>query len=223
VNVPQSGIYFQVGAITQLVVEIIDITTGEPVPLQVAGDLEISILYPDGVTYQRFNAELYTDGSDGRIVYTTQNDGGSNVDLSEAGLYSIQGYATIGGVPLPPSERSDFYVLPNNTGVEPVISGTTGLVFYDTDNVRWAMTVDTNGDLQIAAKKTGPYGFVYLDPLVLQDSDGVYWTVTINTDGEYQTEINGTFQESVQQIVLKDTNGRSWVLTISTEGVLQTS
>lgn len=71
-------------------------------------------------------------------------------------------------------------------------------------------------------RDSGPYGFLYLNPLVMQDSDGIYWTVGVNADGEIETEVGGTFQQCAEQILLNDTDGRTWPITISTEGVLPT-
>lgn len=224
-DVPESGIYVQVGAITQLVLQIIDVNTGEPVPLQTATGLQISLLYPDRITSRDLPAELYTDGSDGMIAYTTQNDGASNIDLTQNGLYYAQGFATISGTQLPPSELTDFYAKKNvsATGTPPIAYTSSALIFFDSNNVRWAMTVDTDGDISnpSVARLTGPINSLTLNQVVLQDSDGVYWTITMGTDGEYVATVGGTYAQSISTLVLLDSDDVSWVITISTAGVLE--
>lgn len=219
-DVPQSGIYYQQGAIVQLVVQLIDITTGDPVNLQTATGLVISVLYPDRSISQSFVASLYTDGSDGRITYTTKNDG-VTVDLSQVGLYQIQGSAVVGDVALPPSYESDFYVLRNTFGgITVPITTASGLVMLDIGSVRYVGTVDPSGDLTFAQQNSGPPSFVYFNTLVMKDSDGVYWTVAMGTDGVYVATPGGSFANALNYILMNDINGKTWVITISTQGVL---
>lgn len=221
-DVPDSAIYLQVGAITQLVVEIQDVNTGDPVQLQTATGMTISILYPDGTTARDLPAALYTDGSDGRIAYTTHNDGASDIDLTQWGKYRIQGWATLGGVQLPPSSRSDFYVLPNNddTGQPPIAYTSSALILFTVDDIRTAMTVDTLGDLHFTARLVGPSNSLTLSQFVLQDSDGVYWIITADGAGSYTSTPGGTFDNALEQLILLDSNSHGWIITISTAGVL---
>ena len=224
-NAPATGVYLQVGAITMLVVEFLDVNTGLPIQLQTATDLTLSILYPDGVTARDLVAELYTDGSDGMICYTTQNDGASNIDLTQVGLYLVQGFASIGGQRIPPTELTDFYCLPNvgDIGAPPLAYTSSALIFFDANNVRWAMTVGTGGALTATARLTGPSNSLTLNQVVLQDSDGVYWTITMGTDGTYVATVGGTYEQSIDNLVLLDAVSRAWVVTVSTAGVLLTA
>ncbi len=226
-DVPTSGKYFQRGAIAALVVQMIDAESvtpdnpeGDPIPLQTATGLSISILYPDGTTSQSFTAELYSDGSDGRIKYITKNDG-VTVDLSQVGLYKIQGNAVIGGVPLPPSYESDFYVLKNTFGgtVMPIATP-SGIVLFDSDTVRYVGTVNPSGELSFAQQSEGPTTYLYFNELVMKDSEGIYWTITMGTDGEYDAAPGGTFPHALNYFTLVDQNNKTWVITISTQGVL---
>jgi hypothetical protein len=101
--IPQEMQQFQYGAVVQLIVQFIDpIATAAnnnvPVPLNIAGasDLLIGLLYPDTVTSQNFDGTFLTDGTDGQIYYNTVY----NTDLSQIGLFQIQGKATLGGKPI---------------------------------------------------------------------------------------------------------------------------
>lgn len=225
VDQPVSGIYLQLGAITQLVVQLLDANSGLPIQLQVATNLTVSLLYPDRITSRDLPAALYTDGSDGMIVYTTQNDGASNIDLTQSGLYKIQGLASISGTPLPPSSESDFYVLDNvdDIGSPPLAYTSSALIFFDANNVRWAMTVSTGGAISnpSTARLTGPINSLTLNQIVLKDSDGVYWTITMGINGSYIATSGGSFNQSISNLVLLDSNDHAWVITISISGVLQ--
>lgn len=222
VDVPTSGIYFQRGAITQLVFQIIDRNTGLPVQLQTASALTISIRYPDDSTSRDFVASLYTDGSDGRIVYTTHNDGDSDIDLTQVGLYEIQGRGTIGGVQLPESSEDDFYVLANadDDGTQPVAYTSSAFVLFDENNARWAITIDTDGDLVKTKQPTGPANALTLHNLVLKDDTGIYWTVTIDATGELHIDQGGTFETAIDRITLIDSAAVTWLITVSEAGVL---
>lgn len=223
-DVPTSGIYYQEGAIVEIVLQIIDIETGLPVQLQTASALSISILYPDLVTTQTFAAFLYTDGSDGRIAYITRNDG-VNIDLNQVGLYQMQGNAFIGSVAIPPSYETDFYVLLNvfgNTNPPPA-ANQTALILYDTNNVRWAVTVDPAGALHSAATPVGPNNYLWFNLLVMKDPSGVYWQVGISTIGVIITTPGGTFPNALESFLLIDANNKSWVVTITELGVLITA
>jgi hypothetical protein len=219
-DVPQSGVYYQLGAIVSIVVQLIDQQTGLPIQLQTATGMTISLLYPDGVTSQTFTASLYSDGSDGNIVYTTRNVM-STVDLSQNGLYQMQGSATVNGVQLPPSYATDFYVLKNVSGLPtPPIFNSTGLVMFDSSSIRWVVTVNTSGDFVFTQQSFGPADFLYFNTLVLQDTDGVYWTVTMNTNGTFKTVAGGSFTHALPSIILTDSSNTSWVVTVTTAGVL---
>ncbi len=101
--IPQAQQQFQYGAVVQLIVQFIDpvataANNGSPVPLNIAGanDLLVCLLYPDTVTSHNFAGTFLTDGSDGQIYYNTVY----NTDLSQLGLFQIQGKATLGGKPI---------------------------------------------------------------------------------------------------------------------------
>lgn len=219
-DVPQSGIYYQQGAIVEIVVQLIDVATGLPIQLQAASGMTISLLYPDGISAQNFNANLYTDGSDGRISFITRNNV-STIDLSQVGLYQMQGSAIIAGTQLPESYSTDFYVLRNVMGVSPTPRfNSSALVMFDPNSVRWAVTVNTSGSFVFTPQATGPTTFLFFNTLVLQDTNGVYWTVTMNTNGSFNAVMGGSFAHALQSFILNDSSGRSWVVTISTNGVL---
>ena len=220
-DIPQSGVYIQQGAVFQLVAQILDYSTGLPVQLQTAAGLSITVSYPDAVTSQTFTASLYTDGSDGMIVYTTKNNG-TTVDLLEQGLYHFQGNAVINGVQMPPSYADDFYVLPNLTGnpSPPQVFGSSALILFDPNGIRWALTVSPSGLNPPAATPSGPASFLMFNNLTMVDSDGIFWSVKISITGVIQTVIVGQTTGALEEFILTDTNGRSWVITISTSGVI---
>lgn len=219
-DVPNSGVYFQQGSIVRLVVEIVDVETGLPVQLQTATGLSISLLYPDNIVSQTFAAQLYTDGSDGKIMYITRNNG-LTVDLSQVGLYQMQGNYTIGGVVQPPSYFTDFYVLRNAIGISsPPIFNSLAMLFYDDSGVRWALTVDSSGDQHIALQPTLPASFIYFQNLVMKDPAGLYWQSSISITGDLTWTPGGSFTQALESFSLTDTNGTSWLFTISEEGVL---
>lgn len=220
-DVPVSGVYYQQGAIVQIIVQLVDIVTGEPVQLQTATGLTISIKYPDLTTWQTFNAQLYTDGSDGRIYYITKNDG-TTIDLSQAGLYQVQGQAVIGGVSIPQSLTTDFYVLENVFGGSTMpLTTPSAMILYDSSNVRWAGTVDPSGVISWAALPSGPAGYLQFNSIVMKDGNGVYWTQTIDTDGVVTPAMAGTFPEALAFFFLTDVNGKTWKITANEAGVLE--
>lgn len=223
-DVPQSGIYFQNGAIVQLVVQILDINTGLPVQLQTATALTISLLYPDTLTSQVFPATLYTDGSDGMIVYTTVNNG-TQIDLSQVGLYHMQGSAVQGGVQLPPSYETDFYVLPNVFGGNGMIQYTpSAIILFDNAGTRWVGIVPpSGGSLVWTAQQTGPSSFLQFNQLVMKDDSGVYWTQSISTLGVVTATAGGTFPDAVNSFLMSDINGKTWIITVTEAGTMVAS
>lgn len=220
-DVPISGVYVQEGAVFQLVAQLIDFTTGLPIPLQGATSLSISVLYPDGVTTQTFPAQLYTDGSDGAIVYTTRNDG-ATIDLAQIGLYHFQGNAVIGSTPLPPSYQSDFYALPNVLGGSNMnIATPTGIVLFDSSNVRWVGTVSpSGGPLTWVSQISGPDKFLQFTTLILRDDLGIYWTFSISTHGVLSSVSGGVFANSIDAFTLADINGKTWIIKASEAGAM---
>lgn len=219
-DVPDSGVYIQRGAIFQIVAQLLDYATGEPIQLQTASGLSISILYPDLVTTQTFAAQLYTDGSDGMIVYTTQNDG-ATIDLSQVGLYKFQGNAVVGGINLPPSYESDFYVLPNVIGGPAMnIVTPTAVIMFDGANVRWAGMVNPSGALSFAALISGPTTFLQLNNLVMKDSNGVYHQFSISTLGVVSSVPGGSFADSIDFFTIADINNKTWIVKCTTAGAL---
>jgi hypothetical protein len=225
-DIPQSGIYLQRGSIVQLVVQLIDQNTGLPLQLQTATGLAIHLLYPDLGTTLDVTAKLYTDGSDGRIYYNTVNTS-NQVDLSQVGLYQMQGSAVMGGIQQPPSQETDFYVLPNvdDAGNPPNAYTAQAFILFDSSNVRWAITVTatTPGTFVATAQPTGPANAVTFNPLVLKDANGVYWTITITTQGVLGATAGGLFSQAVDQLTVIDALGNSHVITVSTTGVLTSS
>lgn len=220
-DIPNSGIYLQRGSILQLVIQLIDLNTGLPLQLQVATGLTISMLYPDLDTSIDFVASLYTDGTDGRIVYTTQNTE-DQIDLSQVGLYHIQGSVTIGGVPQPPSQETDFYVLANanETGTPPNAYTASAFILFSPNGTRWATVCTGAPALVSAAQATGPINALTLGTLVMRDDTGVYWTVTITNLGVLESTPGGNFQDSIDRFTLVDTSGVTHIITISEDGEL---
>lgn len=76
----------------QIVITVLD-QNNNPVDISQAATTTIKFLYPDGTT-KDFNANFYTDGTDGRLVYNTTTD-----DLSQAGLYQVQAKINMFGAP----------------------------------------------------------------------------------------------------------------------------
>jgi hypothetical protein len=227
-DVPQSGARTQQGAIFQIVAQLIDFNTispsnptGDPIQLQTASGLSISILYPDGVTTLTVPAVLATDGSDGMIVYTTVNNG-TQIDLSQIGLYHFQGNAVVGGVQLPPSYQDDFYVMANVTGnpsPAPIYQA-SAVIFFDTNGVRWAQSVSPSGLSAPVLQPSGPANFLLFQNLVMVDSNGIYWKATMSTVGVLSWATTAQTASALGSFILNDSNGRSWICTISTSGVL---
>jgi len=60
---------------------------------------------------KQFDAQLHTDGSDGKMQYITKNESGQ-VDLDNNGDYKAQAFAVIGGIEYP-SDIIEFHVFPN--------------------------------------------------------------------------------------------------------------
>lgn len=226
-DIPQSGIYLQKGAITRLVVRMTDPNTGLPLQLQVADNLRISLLYPDYANVESFDAELYTDGSDGKIAYTTQNDG-TDIDLSQVGLYSIQANASIAGIPLPPSSRSDFYVLPNVSDSQ-IVNRYTAFILRDEDNVRWAVELEFTGQpdgqprFVSAIAPSGPTGAYEVSPLVFRDRAGIFWQLTINTEGRLFSNAVDSAESFTRVLYMTDEDQTIWPVTVDTSGHLSTS
>ncbi len=67
---------------------------GNPINLMGASNLVIAFQSPDGTQFTRA-AQLYTNGIDGIVAYTTTPS-----DLTEAGLWYLQAQATVGGSPI---------------------------------------------------------------------------------------------------------------------------
>lgn len=222
-DVPRSGVYYQQGAIVQLVVQLIDNATGLPIQLQTASGLSISILYPDLVTTQTFAAQLYTDGSDGQITYITKNTG-VVIDLSQVGLYQMQGMAVIAGTLTPPSYETDFYVLPNTFGgTMPTITTPSAIILFDTNSVRWAGTVSPLGVITWLPQTLGPTGYLQFNQLVMPDDTGAYWTFKVSLTGVVTGTLGGTFAQAQDYFFLQDINGKSWLITASETGQLVAS
>lgn len=78
----------------QLVVQVVD-QSGAVIDVSSATALKIKLGYPDRITTADKTASLFTDGTDGKIVYATIAG-----DLSQDGLYYIQGEVTLSGAPV---------------------------------------------------------------------------------------------------------------------------
>lgn len=223
-DIPVSGIYFQQGAIVQIVATLLDAETGEPINLGTATGLSITIAYPDGLSAATFPASLYTDGSDGMIAYTTRNNGSTIVDLSQNGMYFFQGNAAIGGVTLPPSYQGDFYVLPNvnmNGSPSPLFNA-SALILFAPNGTRYGVVVNPDGSISVAAAPTGPTSFLQFQNLIMKDSDGLPWDIEVtNVGAVVPLPHAGQANTALSSFLLSDTAGETWVMTVSTAGVLQ--
>lgn len=182
-DIPDSGVYMQKGGIVRIAVRILDAITGDPRQIQTATNMKIILLYPSKQIFKIFVASLLTDGSDGIIVYTTQNDGGGNIDLSQVGLFKIQGQVTIGGVALPPSSENDFYILPNPQDQANIPSSIPILI--DSKGGFWQLTILPTGNLD-----TVPTGSSInaVPSLTLEDAAGNRWTLSVLPTGNLDTE-----------------------------------
>jgi hypothetical protein len=88
-----------------LIVDVVD-QDCNPVDIRTATSLQIALGYPSGET-SSFEAVFLTDGSDGKMVYYTEEG-----DLNEAGEYIIQGIVTMGGAEKS-TKRSTFLARDN--------------------------------------------------------------------------------------------------------------
>lgn len=214
----------QFGARVQLIVQMIQppnpLTPGVIVPVNLVGATNLSIIlgYPDNVTVQVFAAALLTDGTDGKIVYTTV----ANVDLVQSGVFRIQGAATLAGNLLPPTEVGYLKVLPNIIvlGGPPMNVSPSAVILFDTSNVRWAGTVNANGVISWVAQPV-PYGiFLQFTSLVMKDQSGLYHTITISTLGVQSGTVGGAFVNALDYFFMNDINGKTWVITVNESGIL---
>lgn len=216
-DVPQSGIYLQRGAIAQLIVTVIDINTGVPVPLQAATSLFIDILYPDRTSWRSFQAQLYTDGSDGNIVYTTINNGAGYSDLNQIGLYKMQGRAAIGDIPLPYSFPTDFYVQGNVADLATV--PVPYPVLIANDGSYWQITVTQTGQLNIIpANQTN----LAVSLIYMVDSSGQYWSLsatrTAPADAHLVTQLISGPVPANQQLFIVNSIKQQAVITVNISG-----
>lgn len=221
-NVPQSGIYIQRGAIAQIIAQLIDVNTGLPILLQAASNLFIDVVYPDLSGTRTFPATLYTDGADGKIVYTTQNNGLGYSDLNQIGLYNFQGRASIGNVPLPPSYTSDFYVLGNASDLATMPVNFPVLIAND--GSYWQIYVLRSGALDILSTEQTTDA---VETIYLVDSNGQNWSLvamrTDSSDANLVTEmVTGSFPAN-QQFYLVDSIKKQWVVNVLPAGNTNTN
>ncbi len=66
---------------------------GDIIDISAATDMKIKLRMPDD-TAKNFTAVLYTNGADGKMLYTTLP-----LDLNQAGTYQIQGKLNVSGGP----------------------------------------------------------------------------------------------------------------------------
>ena len=90
----------------ELVVEFLDGTTGDAIDVSAASQKFIYLTSPSGTTTEHA-ASLDTTGVDGKIRYNTQAG-----DLSEDGVWQIQGWAKVGTDEFDGAE-SNFEVKPS--------------------------------------------------------------------------------------------------------------
>ena len=81
----------QVGDVGVAIIIAVVTPDGDPVDVSAAASKKIRLGYPGGVS-KDFDAGFDSDGTDGKISYTTQSG-----DLDEAGEYSLQGIIVLGG------------------------------------------------------------------------------------------------------------------------------
>jgi hypothetical protein len=105
-----------------LIIQFLD-QNNIPLNLSDADEFYIKLKYPDG-TSKNFEATLWTDGTDGKIFYTTAVDDTDPevpiYDLSQSGLYDIQGYANIDGKKSARSGKLRVYENVNDDVLPPV-------------------------------------------------------------------------------------------------------
>jgi hypothetical protein len=216
-NVPESGIYIQRGAIAKLIAQLIDLETGLPILLQAATALFMDVVYPDRAGTRTFPAQLYTDGSDGKIVYTTQNNGLGYSDLNQTGLYNLQGRASIGNVPLPPSYVTDFYVLGNAADL--ATTPVTFPVLRANDGKFWQIYILRTGQLDILQIDATTDA---VDTIYMVDSAGQNWTLVAMRTGPADanlvtTPVTGPFPAD-QQFYVVDSIKKQWVVNVLAAG-----
>lgn len=101
--------FAQVGDVgTQLIVTCLD-QNGDIIDIAAAATLVIKLGYPDETTTKDCTASLYTDGSDGNMVYVTQAN-----DLNQAGLYTVQGKFSFASGPVLTSGNPSFLLVRAN-------------------------------------------------------------------------------------------------------------
>lgn len=88
---------------TKFVLEIVDcqlvggVPTESVVDISTATGMWVIFRRPD-YTYLKVSASLYTDGTDGKIVYTTTGDPNNQTgDLDQLGDWEVQGRVTLPG------------------------------------------------------------------------------------------------------------------------------
>ena len=89
---------------------ILDVTVldnDEPMDVSTATTKQIILKKPDGTTIE-YDADFYTDGTDGIIQYTTETN-----DLDIAGVWFIQAYLVFGSTVEFHTEKAFFIVEPN--------------------------------------------------------------------------------------------------------------
>ena len=82
---------------TNIILTIVDQQTLVPINLTQATGLQIIAQLPDG-TQATWTANLWTNGADGNIYYTTKAAGMSTpADINQSGYWVLQGVATVAG------------------------------------------------------------------------------------------------------------------------------
>ncbi len=226
-SIPQSMQTFQYGAAVQLIVQFIDpvataANNNVPVPLNIsgAGNLAISLLYPDGQTSYTFSAAFLTDGSDGKIWFRSVYD----VTLVQLGLFQIQGQCESGGV-VTLTQKGYFDVESNTFGpgeapIAPILNS-SAFILFDNTAARWVFSMTVNGTVTPSQPGTPPFGALTFHAMVFQDQAGIYWTVTTDTHGTLSAALGGSAAQAIPGLILIDGNGIAWIMTVNEAGQIK--
>lgn len=108
-------------------------------------------------------------------------------------------------------------------GLGPGAAVYTAIILTSPNTTRWAITVNTVGDLITTPTAAGPSGAYDIGSLVLEDSTSVFWDVTVTNIGDLVTTAGGSATNALSSISISDSSGRAWVLTVIPAGNLVTT